>query len=116
MFRPLTSLPNNICLCNAVPGQVLGSQRLIGFKREHKLFWSRVTNCDTKDWLVKKFLPDCHVIVTSVFNYFLSVKHERRRRKVEDRKATRRQCFVFYIKSNPQAITPIKNLKKLQTL
>lgn len=36
--------------------------------------------------------------------------------KWKTEKATWRQCFVFYIKSNPQVITPIKNLKNLQTL
>lgn len=106
VFGPLKSLQNNICLCNTAPGQVLGSQGFTSFKKERK--WSGFevelwTAIPEKDWLVKKFLPDCHIILTSMFNYLLSVKHEKGRRKMEDKKATWRQDFVFYIKKQPSS-------------
>ena len=54
---PLKSLQINICLCRTAPGQVLESQGLTSFKRQHNVFWIRVMNCDTREGLAGEEVP-----------------------------------------------------------
>lgn len=73
-------------------------------------------NCDSRERLagVKQLQPDCQITFTGVFQYFLRVKHEKGRRKMEDNK--RNLCegsiLCFISKSNCQVTTQIKKLNK----
>lgn len=73
-------------------------------------------NCDSRERLagVKQLLPDCHITLTAIFHYLLSVKHEKGSREMKDNKRNLRESsiFCFMSKNNCQVITQIKNLKR----